>query len=100
VIIMTRAIGMVLFGLGVIALEFRAFSEPWRWTLAQDIFALTGLSTLLGVLWAKGRRLTSGDMPALVIAEPEGGRAHLRNLLLWLTIAAALVALYHMIPRI
>jgi hypothetical protein len=99
-IVVARSIGLVLFGLGMIALEVRAFSEPWRWNLAQDVFVLTGFSILLGVLWAKGRRLSSGDMPALAMTQPEGRRAYLRNLLLWLAIAAALVALYHMIPHI
>jgi hypothetical protein len=94
-IIVARTIGLVLFGLGMIALEFWAFSEPWKWTLAQDIFVLVGLSILLGVLWSGGRGLLHGNTP--VMEEPGIRRAHLRNLLLWMMIAAALTVLYNII---
>ena len=96
-IIVARTIGLVLFGLGMIVLEFRAFSEPWKWTLAQDIFALVGLSILLGILWSRGRGLLHGDTPGLVVEEPGIRRAHLRNLLLWMMIAVALTVLYNII---
>jgi hypothetical protein len=94
-IIVARTIGLVLFGLGMIVLEFRAFSEPWEWTLAQDIFALAGLSILLGVLWSRGRGLLHGATP--LVEERGIRRAHLRNLLLWMMIAAALTVLYNII---
>ena len=94
-IIVARTIGLVLFGLGMIVLEFRAFSQPWKWTLAQDIFVLVGLAILLGVLWSRGRGLLHGDTP--VVEEAGIRRAHLRNLLLWMMIAVALTALYNII---
>ena len=96
-IIVARTIGLVLFGLGMIVLEFHAFSEPWRWTLAQDIFVLLGLSILLGVLWSRGRGLLHGDTSELARQDPDIRKAHLRNLLLWMMIAVALTALYQTI---
>jgi hypothetical protein len=96
-VIVPRAIGLVLFGAAMIVLEFHAFSVPWKWTLAQDMFVLAGLSVLLGLIWS--RKPLGGAMPVFAITEPGAKRAQLRNLLLWLMIAAALIALFKVIWR-
>jgi hypothetical protein len=92
-----RAIRLMLFGLAMIVLEFRAFSVPWSWTLAQDLFVLLGLSILLGALWARQRReLQASGEPVKLIPVPGGRHPRLYNLLLWMVISAVLVVAYNL----